>query len=264
MKLDVIFMLFGFVCFSQTSKKHTVFFETDQYNIIETEKNRLYVFVSNLEIPKIKEVFIYGYCDDRGSEKYNLILSQNRASAIKKEFIYKTKDSSFVKKVNGMGEVLINKVSKDSLSTIRSLNRRVDVEVVYKSNKIKKKGLLERKLKIGDTIKLPNILFETGYSYVVPESKQYLDQIVEELNLKPKIHFLIQGHVCCTKGSRDAVDRLTGKRNLSIARAKYIYNYLKEKGIKEYRMRYTGLRRRFPLGGESKFDRRVEFIITKN
>ena len=76
------------------------------------------------------------------------------------------------------------------------------------------------------------------------------------------IYFTIQGHVCCTQNSRDAVDKKTRKRNLSVARAKYIYDYLERKGVDKRRMKFVGLRRKFPLGGEPKLDRRVEILVT--
>ena len=52
--------------------------------------------------------------------------------------------------------------------------------------------------------------------------------------------------MCCTENSRDAVDRRTKQRNLSTARAKYIYDYLARKGIDKSRMNYVGMRRKFP------------------
>jgi flagellar motor protein MotB len=76
------------------------------------------------------------------------------------------------------------------------------------------------------------------------------------------IYFTIQGHVCCTQNSRDANDRKTKKRNLSVARAKFVYDYLVKKGVNPKRMKYVGMRRKFPLGGDPKYDRRVEILIT--
>jgi len=62
--------------------------------------------------------------------------------------------------------------------------------------------------------------------------------------------------------SRDAVDKKTKKRNLSVARAKYIYDYFAKKGVDKRRMKYVGMRRKFPLGGDPQFDRRVEILVT--
>ena len=45
---------------------------------------------------------------------------------------------------------------------------------------------------------------------------------------------------------------------------RYAKNFEKyiEKGVNPKRMKYVGLRRLFPLGGDPQFDRRVEILIT--
>jgi outer membrane protein OmpA-like peptidoglycan-associated protein len=110
---------------------------------------------------------------------------------------------------------------------------------------------------------LENILFRTGYSYLTKESKAKLDEIAKILVKRTDIYFNIEGHVCCTQGARDAIDRKTKKRNLSLARAKTVYDYLADKGVKRYRMRFVGQRRKFPLGREPELDRRVEIVVTR-
>lgn len=105
-------------------------------------------------------------------------------------------------------------------------------------------------------------MFQTGYSDVLEESSKTLEDLAEILLARKDIYFTIQGHVCCTQYSRDAIDRKTKKRNLSVARAKFVYDYLVKKGVDPKRMKYVGMRRKFPLGGEPKYDRRVEILIT--
>ncbi len=92
-----------------------------------------------------------------------------------------------------------------------------------------------------------------------PDIQSELAQVLVE---RKDLYFTIQGHVCCTQNSRDAVDRKTKQRNLSLARAKYVYEYLAKKGVSKKRMKYVGMRRKFPLGGDPKYDRRVELLIT--
>ena len=117
-------------------------------------------------------------------------------------------------------------------------------------------------LAVGDKVTLDNILFKTGYSYVIKESIPVLEMMAAALKERDDIYFTIQGHVCCTLNARDAVDKKTGRRNLSLARAKYIYSYLVEKGVKRTRMHYVGLKNKYPLGKDPKYDRRVEIKIT--
>ena len=54
----------------------------------------------------------------------------------------------------------------------------------------------------------------------------------------------------------------TDQVTLKKQQAKFIYDYLAKKGIDKKRMKYVGMRRKFPLGGEPKFDRRVEILVT--
>jgi len=267
----ILFLLFLLmkIAGAQTENTHVVYFETGQFNVPEIEKNRLVLFIQSLKDIEIERIAIYGFCDDRGTDSYNLTLSQNRADAIKKIFSGFGVDDNLISNVDGKGEVLLRVVSSENINIIRGLNRKVEINVVYRTIDLKerpKEGIeslfLKDGLKVGDKITLDNILFKTGYSYVEKESLPVLEKIVKALRERDDIDFTIQGHVCCTRNGRDAVDKGTGKRNLSLARARYIYDYMIEKGIKRTRMRYVGLKNKYPLGKETKYDRRVEIKIT--
>ena len=216
MKNFYLLVFFLSVCnlYSQFNIEHSVYFDTDVYNLTKTETTRLQKFLSSNTKEDVLKIEIYGFCDDRGSNNYNLILSQNRANAIKEIFSQAEK------------------------------NEKIIEEVEKQENKI----ILE------------NVLFITGYSYLTRLSKKTLDDVAETLK-KETFSFVIQGHVCCTEGELDAVDRKTNKRNLSIARAKYVYDYLLKKGIKKSRMSYEGMAHKYPLGGSEDKDRRVEILI---
>jgi len=268
-KIVFLFFLLMTVAQAQTGNTHVVYFETGQYEVPEIETNRLVLFIQSLKDIEIERIAIYGFCDDRGSDSYNLILSQDRANAIKKIFSGFGVDDNLISNVDGKGEVLLRVISSDNLNIIRGLNRKVEINVVYKITETKgvvkdekEYRFLNDKLKVGDKITLENILFETGYSYIVEESIPVLEMMADALRERDDIYFTIEGHVCCTKNARDAVDRKTGKRNLSLARAKYIYDYLVQKGVKRTRMRYVGLKNKYPLGKAMKYDKRVEIKIT--
>lgn len=271
MKSLLIFLTLSFqLAFSQQELKHEVYFDTDQYDIPETEHSRLLLFLSKIENMDIEKVSIYGFCDDRGSDNYNLVLSQQRADAIRAVFSNNEFDESVITNVDGKGEILLNIVHEENLSKIRGLNRKVEIIVkpVFppKPKEVKEdktEGLLKGDLKEGDKILLDNLLFRTGYSYLTKDSKPVLDRIADILAERTNVYFTIEGHVCCTQGERDAIDRKTKKRNLSVARAKYIYDYLIKKGVRPYRMKFVGMRRKEPLGGAPELDRRVEILVTK-
>ena len=273
MKFLLVFLSLSFqLAFSQQEMKHEVYFETDQFDIPETEHSRLLLFLSEIENLDIEKVSIYGFCDDIGSDSYNLVLSQQRADAIKTVFSNNEIDESVITNVDGKGEILVNIIQEDDLSKIRGLNRKVEIIVTpvfppkpkeIKPEKENAEDLLKGELKEGDKILLENLLFRTGYSYLTKDSKKVLDKIAEILAERTEIYFTIEGHVCCTQGQRDAIDRKTKKRNLSLARAKFVYDYLEDKGVKHYRMRFVGMRRKMPLGGAPELDRRVEILVTR-
>ncbi|MCK5401835.1 MAG: OmpA family protein [Flavobacteriaceae bacterium] len=270
MKIKVLlFLLIGNFLFAQKEINHVVYFDTDKYIVPEIEQDRLLLFIQKLDSVIVEKISIYGFCDDVGSEAYNLELSQKRANAIKLLLSNNNIGDSLISNVDGKGEVLLKIINTKDANIIRSLNRRVEIVVSHKpidSKKDKEKKeaqkILSSELKVGDKVLLENILFKTGYRDIIPESKKTLEKIAEILVKRKNIYFTIRGHVCCTKNSRDAVEMKTKKRNLSLVRAKYIYDYLAKKGVSKKRMKYVGMRRKFPLGGDPKFDRRVEIVIT--
>lgn len=273
----IIFLLINTSVFSQSELKHDVYFNTDEYDVPLTEENRLLLFISSLDTVAIEKISIYGFCDDRGTNDYNLELSQNRADAIKMMFSDYGIDQDLITNVNGKGEILLKVLNEDEVSKIRGLNRKVEIivepkkdskkeekvaETPKENKKITTKDIADGTVKKGDKIRLDKIYFKTNYSYITSDSKKTLEELAKILVEKKNVYFTIQGHVCCTQNSRDAIDKKTQKRNLSVARAKYIYDYLARKGVDKKRMKYVGLRRKFPLGGDPKYDRRVEILIT--
>lgn len=266
----IVILSFQFFSFAQKDIKHIVYFDTDTYTITETEQYRLLSFLRDIEAVDVEKVSIYGFCDDRGSLSYNLLLSQNRANTIKEVFSANEFNEALITNVDGKGEVLLKLIDNTDLQQIRGLNRKVEIRVTPVYPPKQQKGqfsstedIINGTLKVGDKILLKDLLFVRGYSYLIPESKKALNDIASVLVKQKDLHFTIQGHVCCTNGSRDALDAKTKKRNLSYARAKYIYNYLANKGVSKHRMKYVGLKRKFPLGGPQKYDRRVELLVTK-
>jgi outer membrane protein OmpA-like peptidoglycan-associated protein len=278
-KLFVFILCFCNLIFSQKELNHDVYFDTDKYDVPSTEENRLLLFISTLEDIEIESISIFGFCDDIGAPDYNLILSQHRADAIKNIFSKNNIEESLITNVDGKGEILLKIIEENNILKIRGLNRKVEIIVKPKPPKPifvpipkdtivvdnSKKTLVERlsgDLKKGDKFLFDNIHFDNGYSYPKSASKKTLKAIADILVERKNIYFTIEGHVCCTIMSRDAIDKKTKKRNLSLARAKYIYDYFAKRGVDKKRMRYLGLRRQFPLGGDPKFDRRVEVLIT--
>ncbi|MGB5420322.1 OmpA family protein [Algibacter sp.] len=273
----ILFTLSSVFSFSQKELTQEVYFDTDKYEVPSTEENRLLLFISKLNDIDIESISIFGFCDDRGADSYNLILSQQRADAIKAIFANNEISETLITNVDGKGKILLKIIEEENLLKIRGLNRKVEIivkakppkpvviKVLDSTPKPKKDKNVVDLIKDGakgDKILFKNILFKTGYPTVTSSSKKILESIANALLEREDIYFTIQGHVCCTQNTRDALNRKTKKRDLSEARAEYVYDYFIKKGIDKKRMRHIGMRRKFPLGGDPEFDRRVEILIT--
>ena len=104
--LIILFLVSSFG-FSQKELTHEVYFETDKYKVLDTEQNRLLLYLIKLQEVDIEKIEIYGFCDDRGSDSYNLELSQQRADAIKSMLSDNEIDEAIISNVDGKGEILL-------------------------------------------------------------------------------------------------------------------------------------------------------------
>ena len=128
MKRILLILLLSIQCiWSQNQLTHEVYFDTDKFIVPDTEQSRLLLFISQLQNYNVDKIAIYGFCDDRGTENYNLVLSQNRADAIKTIFTYKGIDESIISNVDGKGEILLKIIPATDIDIIRGLNRKVEI-----------------------------------------------------------------------------------------------------------------------------------------
>lgn len=250
----------------QEQQVYTLYFDTDMFTINEQQQTQLEQWLNGH--PNITAIEINAYSDQRGRAQYNQQLSEKRARAVA-DLLRKMNFSSTIKAVNGKGEIPGHSSSEYQES------RRAEV-IVYQSETTVKSTPDEPKnsvtlseidldsAKVGDKINLSNIIFEGGKRYVLPESRDELEAITQLLLKHNNYTFEIQGHVCCTGPYEpDGKDNDTGLKNLSEMRALQIYQYFKAAGIDEGRMTYKGYGGQFPLGGDVKYDRRVEIEITE-
>ena len=270
--LSLLFLLFSVVSFAQEDEEvHSIFFEFDKYNLKEEQANAVVAFVSKIDTSRIESVQIFGYCDDRGKDQYNYTLSTNRANTVKNKLIERGIKSKIIITLEGKGRIMLDEDMQTNVPEARSKNRRVDVVVNFKPiviEDLKIPGVystIKKDRIVGDRIYLDHVLFERGSSQLTYKAKKELDRIALELHKYKNIHFEIQGHVCCTPTfQKEAVDRDTKKRELSINRAKRVYNYFLMKRISKVRMSYKGYGNTQSLKQGSTLDRRVELLITKN
>lgn len=255
-----------FCCLSAQEKKiETVYFEFDKYSLNTDQEKMIWDFVLQSDSTRIESIQIYGYCDDRGANDYNYQLSEKRVNTVQKILMANGFNKNKIVIIEGKGRVLLTNNPLENRTEVRSKNRRVDILIVRKNSF--SKGIynsFQDNHEIGDRIFLENILFDLGSSNLTESSQRELDRIVKLLEKNKNIEFEIIGHVCCTPSYyRDAIDRGTNERKLSVNRAKNVFKYLINKQINSLRMSFKGVGNLSPLGKGEEYDRRVEFLITK-
>ena len=269
------YLILLFVFFASTSNiiaqeeiVHSVYFEFDKFKLDEKQATETLNFIKSIDATRIESVQIFGYCDDRGKESYNFKLSNNRAAAIQKKLIANGIKNKIIVTIEGKGRVMIDDDIIENLPEVRSKNRRVDVVLNMKPlPKIQMPGMFDGIQKnhiVGDRIFLGDVLFLKGSSKLNVKAKNDLEKMAKALLKYKNLQFEIQGHVCCTPSyHKEAIDLDTKKRQLSVNRAKVVYNFFVVKKIDKNRMTYKGYGNTQPLGKETQYDRRVELVITK-
>lgn len=271
----LLLIALGFTTSSLLAQEQKVYFESNSFQLTETQKATLTSLFSSEEEVKIS-LTVDGFCDDIGSDESNQILSQKRADEV----------TSFLQ--NELQLVVSNSVGKGEIplpgntqspDEIRKTNRVVRinyskemVEVTIAS--VEKKPTqtnyktFSDELKKGDRIIVNNLIFMGSLTYFQSpeEAEAELEKIIAYLNSHPTTKIEIQGHVCCiSKSFKDAYDRNSKKNNLSETRAKTIYDYFIEKGIAAARMTHKGYGRQFPIpGGDEHDNKRVEILILED
>ena len=108
---------------------------------------------------------------------------------------------------------------------------------------------------------LHNVFFATGSAELLASSDQELDRLQSFLEANPDIRIEIRGHTDNT-GS-DAINQ-----QLSVDRAKAVFDYLIDEGIPKYRLSYRGFGASRPIASNETAEgrqenRRTEFIVLK-
>ena len=130
-------------------------------------------------------------------------------------------------------------------------------------NKIPEAGTekVEDEVVYNTPIILKNVFFETGSSELKSTSLNELDRLYEMLQSNGTMKIQINGHT-------DDVGPEEANQVLSLNRAKAVYTYLIEKGIKNNRLKYQGFGETQPIDSNEteegrKNNRRTEFIVLK-
>jgi outer membrane protein OmpA-like peptidoglycan-associated protein len=240
-----------------------------------------------------EDFMIVGYADYLGTEKYNQNLSEDRAKNVETYIELYGIDKKNIKLCIGKG-----KVEREGITGAQGFptDRRVDIVIrskrAIKTNKekvaTKQTQPVNRqttqtqqqtpshnelseitKVEAGKTFILRNIYFYPNSHDITP-SIPTLIKLYQVLVDNPTLKIKIEGHVCCISGYPDAYDIDSHDNNLSINRAKAIYEYLIRRGISANRLSYQGFGRSRPLvpierdEDDAAMNRRVEIrVISK-
>jgi len=122
------------------------------------------------------------------------------------------------------------------------------------------KNIPLQEIRLGETVVLKNIFFDTDKFVLKDESKVELQRLVELLQKNPRMRIEISGHT-------DNVGTLVHNEELSLNRAKAVFDYLQDHGIISSRLTYAGYGMSKPVDtneteqGRAN-NRRTEFKIT--
>ena len=94
-------------------------------------------------------------------------------------------------------------------------------------------------IEVGKSFVLENMNFYGGRHVLLPKSNKTLKLLLNTLKANPALEIEIQGHICCER-TGDGMDIDTHTLDLSVNRAKAIYDYLVKSGIDPSRLSYRG------------------------
>ena len=81
--LHIITLLILNCLAAQSKPVEAVYFEFDKFNLQDLYKEKLVDFVKKLDSSALESIQIYGYCDDRGTNDYNFLLSKKEFQPFK-------------------------------------------------------------------------------------------------------------------------------------------------------------------------------------
>ena len=276
-----ILLLLFFLANTQTVEKFNINFDFDKYEITPQATQRLDSFIQSTNISSIQKIFLYGHCDAIGSNIYNDALSIKRVNAAK-EFLVKYLPEIVIDTLEGFGKR--QPLNNNSSEAERFINRRVEIIVhrkevidtaqIPKAVEPNKEPSLAEKIKdtttkAGTNIILKNLNFYGGRHFLLPQSLPTVTELLSVMAENPTLEIEIHGHICCMAGPEDGLDIDTKTEDLSVNRARAIYEYLIKNGIEPQRLKYKGFGHSRPLiypedtEERRTTNRRVEIKIVK-
>lgn len=287
----LLFLPFLFLCnqlfAQQKNDTFSVYFDLDVPELSNKASITLDSLIKRKQINFQKQIAIIGYADYLATDEYNLELSHKRADNVKTKLVSAGLKPTNITLLIGKGEV-------KRMDTARKMkgvptDRRVDIVMLNKPlppRKIsdtvvvmhpKNKNAMPPSsddpnfdiddIPKGKTFILKNIYFPMGRHFPKQNSLEELDKLLTALKENTSLVIQIEGHVCCVTNVADAMDLDSHQLDLSVNRARFIFEYLVTRGISADRLTYVGFGRSKPIiedeqtAEEAAVNRRVEIRI---
>lgn len=289
MKELLTILLFCLAIDASSQRKNdtfSVYFDLDIAELNLRGRNQIDSLIYINQISRGVPISIIGYADFLNTDEYNLMLSRRRAQHVKAYLVQSGIEEKAIKMLVGKGEVK----RRDTNSRSRGVpaDRRVDIVIEYqRPPDIARDTVINMRpgdkllvppstsdpdfdianIQKGKTFILKNIYFPMGRHFPKQDSYEDLEMLLAAMHENPYMVIQIEGHVCCVTGVPDAYDLDSRNLDLSINRARFIYEYLKARGISESRLRYIGFGKSRPIipdeqtEEEASINRRVEVRI---
>lgn len=176
-----------------------------------------------IESNKTAEIFkIEGFCDSVDTNLFNKKLASKRIQNVLKTLKFNNISISKTLEEHSFGEDF-------EQDTIQDNNRKVII--YYQIQKVSEMREKVNKLNVGEKLNLKGLNFYNFSDVVLPKSIPILEELLELMLEKPTLSIEIQGHICCMKEEQYTT---------STDRAKTVYRYLINNGIKAERLSYIG------------------------
>jgi len=267
----LIFILFTIVV-SQTiyaqndSINIQINFSFNSFKLSENSKKELSKICNDTSL--VINYKIIGRADKYGSFPYNDSLSLKRAYSVYNFLMANGIAANKFSEVIGYGKRKLLVQNNKNKTTINQSNRIVTIKYIkvsLKQNKTLKpvanslSDSIEKNVNLKDennsdtisfqgqinagasNIILKNINFLKGRHILLANSIHALNDVLDVMKRNENLIIEIQGHICCLDSTEvDAMDLDTFENELSLNRAKAVYDYLVAHGIKASRMTYKG------------------------
>lgn len=277
----LIFLLVTLWVKAQQNDTVRLYFPFDQAHLTEVATTTLKQFLTAYKNGSgYAPLAVLGHCDAIGADSYNDQLSERRVEAVLQYLKQQGIPDSAITFSKGYGEREPRRANATAEG--RQQNRRV--EIIWRTQDVSVTPpppqrpadtipeLTQETIKTireGQTLRLRNINFYGGSHTFLPQSQSSLNELLAVMKDNPTLIIEIQGHICCMPGTRDGFDYDSNDWNLSLNRARAVYEFLYKNGIDASRMSYKGFAGSVPLiypeytEDDRTANRRVEIKIIK-